>query len=159
MSLLDLDEKIVQLAEKLDLVYGPLVDAKEFPELVDATLIEGAVSSSDDEEKVRLIRERSRIIIAFGDCAITANVPGMRNQFLQNLVLDRAYVENATGGEMPVPGHIPRLLDRVRPVHEIVPVDVFLPGCPPPSESILFVATELLSGRTPDLTGKIRFGA
>lgn len=159
MSLLDLDERIIDLTERLEIVYSPLVDAKEFPDEVDATLVEGAVSSEDDRQKVLLMRNRSRLIIAFGDCAITANVPGMRNQFETSQLMQRVYGENAQGGEMPVAGPVPPLLNQVRPVHEYVHVDVFLPGCPPPSESIYFVVTELLAGRTPDLTGKIRFGA
>lgn len=159
MSLLDLDERLLDLAERLELVYGPLVDCKEFPEQVDATLIEGAVSNEDDQKKVNVIRQRSRIVISFGDCAVTANVPAMRNQFKIDDVLARAYIENASMGNS-IPGEeIPRLLHRARPVHEFVPVDVFLPGCPPPSDAIFFIATELLEGRTPDLTGKIRFGA
>ena len=77
-------------------MYGPLVDFKEFPEGVDVTLVEGAVSSDEDEEKIRLIRNRSYLLVSFGDCAVTANVPGMRNQFKVDDVLKRAYVENAT---------------------------------------------------------------
>jgi NAD-reducing hydrogenase small subunit len=159
MSLLDLDEKLLDLAARLELVYGPLVDTKEFPEQVDATLVEGAVSSDEDEQKIYTIRERTRILICFGDCAVTANVPAMRNQFRIDDVLARAYLENATmNAQIPNSG-IPNLLSRARPVHEFVKVDVFLPGCPPPADSIFFVANELLEGRTPDLTGKVRFGA
>lgn len=159
MSLLDLDEKLLDLAARLELVYGPLVDSKEFPEQVDATLVEGAVSSDEDEEKIYLIRERTRILICFGDCAVTANVPAMRNQFKIDDVLARSYLENATlNPQLPNRG-IPNLLTRARPVHEFVKVDVFLPGCPPPADTILFVANELLDGRTPNLTGRVRFGA
>jgi len=159
MSLLDLDEKIIELAGQLEIVYSPLVDAKEFPADVDAALVEGAVGNEDDKRKILLIRERSRFVIAFGDCAVTANVPGMRNQFGTRQVMERVYRENAQNGDFPVPGPVPALLSHVRPVHEYIHVDVFLPGCPPPADSIYLVATELLAGRTPDLTGKIRFGA
>ena len=159
MSLLDLDERLVELSAKLDLVYGPLVDAKEFPEEVDATLVEGAVSSEEDEKKIYLIRERTRILISFGDCAVTANVPAMRNQFKVDDVLARAYLENASLRNQIPREAIPQLLSRARPVHEFVNVDVFLPGCPPPSDAIFFIANELLEGRIPDLTGRIRFGA
>ena len=95
MSLLDIDEAIAAVARGADMVYGPLVDAQEFPEGVDVTLVEGAVSSHDDLEKIRIVRERSRIVVALGDCAITSNVPGMRNPIPVRQILERVYIEGA----------------------------------------------------------------
>jgi NAD-reducing hydrogenase small subunit len=159
MSFLDLDERLVDIAGKVDILYGPLVDAKEFPEQVDVTLVEGAVSNEEAEEKVRLIRERTKILVSFGDCAVTANVPAMRNQFKVNDLLQRAYVENASFQQQNPEMGIFNLSRRARPVHEFVNVDVFLPGCPPPAEAIFFALNQLLVGRVPDLTGRTRFGA
>lgn len=159
MSFLDIDQKLADVAPMFDLVYGPLVDFKEFPEGVDVTLVEGAVSSEDDEKKIRLIRNRSYLIVSFGDCAVTANVPGMRNQFKIADILKRGYVENVSYNPGEPTVGVPHLLRRARPVHEFVNVDVFLPGCPPPSEAILFALSALLEGRIPDLTGQTRFGA
>ena len=159
MSFLDLDERLLDVAGSIELVYGPLVDAKEFPEGVDVTLVEGAVSSHEDEEKIRLIRNRSYLVVSFGDCAVTANVPAMRNQFKTDDLLKRAYVENATAQQGIPTVDVPHLLKRARPVHEFINVDVFLPGCPPPPDAILFAVSELLEGRIPDLSGRTRFGA
>ncbi len=159
MSFLDLDERLADLLAAVDIVYGPLVDTKSFPESVDVTLVEGAVSSNEDEENIRVIRERTGILVSFGDCAVTANVPGMRNQFKVVDVLNRAYTENADSGSGTPWEGVPQLLTRARPVHEFVKVDLFLPGCPPPTEAILFAVSELLEGRIPEVTGKSRFGA
>jgi NAD-reducing hydrogenase small subunit len=159
MSLLDLDERLLDLVGAADLVYSPLVDAREFPQEVDVALIEGAVSSEADADKIRLIRERSRVLVSFGDCAVTSNVPALRNEFAVAEVMDRAYVENTSRpGRLPG-GSLPRLLPQVRPLHEYVPVDIFLPGCPPPADLIHYLLTELLQGRVPDMTGRSRFGA
>jgi NAD-reducing hydrogenase small subunit len=95
MSLLDMDAAIIPLAQKIDLVYGPLVDAQEFPEDVDVTLIEGAVSSQEDLSKLQKIRQRSKLLISLGDCAVTGNVPAMRNNFPVNRLLQRVYVEGS----------------------------------------------------------------
>ncbi len=159
MSLLDTDEFLVELAEKIELVYSPLVDNKEFPEDVDLTLVEGAVSSEEDLEKISRVRGRTKLLISLGDCAVTGNVPSMRNPFNVDCVLKRAYVENAQTNPQVPSDIIPRLLPEVRPVHAMVPVDVFLPGCPPPADLIRFALTELLEGRTPDLSLRCRFGA
>jgi NAD-reducing hydrogenase small subunit len=159
MSFLDLDERLLAIAEKAELVYSPLVDVKEFPESVDVTLVEGAVSSEEDLHKIRTIRERTKTLVSLGDCAVTANVPGMRNPFLTADVYNRAYIENVTL-EPGVPAEtVPPLLPYARPVHEIVPVDVFVPGCPPSAEVIFLALSELLEGRTPNLSAKTRFGA
>lgn len=159
MSFLDLDEKLLDIARQADIVYSPLVDTKEYPENVDVVLVEGAVSSRDDLEKIRRIRQRTKVLVALGDCAVTANVPSMRNRFKVEAVEERAYVENATNNQHIPSEAIPPLLAKSRPVHEFVKVDVFVPGCPPEADTIHFVLTELLAGRTPDLTGKTRFGA
>ncbi len=159
MSFLDIDERILELAEKVDLVYSPLVDAKEFPEMVDITLVEGAVASVEDREKIRKIRAHSKTLVSLGDCAVTANVPSMRNAFRLEAVYGRAYRENATVNQQIPAEVIPKLLAKVRPVHEVVDVDVYIPGCPPSADVIHFVLTELLEGRKPDLSTLSRFGA
>ena len=159
MSFLDVDERLLALAEKAELVYSPLVDTKEFPESVDVALVEGAVSSEEDLEKIKRVRERTKILISLGDCAVTANVPGMRNPFGTQALNERAYLENVTL-EPGVPKEIvPPLLPQARPIHEVVPVDVFVPGCPPSADVIWYCVNELLEGRQPELSARTRFGA
>ncbi len=159
MSFLDMDERLIELFQQADLVYSPLVDLKEFPEEVDITLVEGAVSSEEDLHKIQLVRERTKTLVAFGDCAVTGNVPSMRNPFGVNAVLQRAYLENVTLHPQVPREVIPALCERVRPVHEVVKVDVFIPGCPPSAETIYLALSELLAGRLPDMAKLTRFGA
>jgi NAD-reducing hydrogenase small subunit len=158
MSFLDMDERLLELADKVELVYSPIVDTKEFPREVDVTLVEGAVSTEEDEKRIQLIRERTKILISLGDCAVTANVPSMRNPFGVHAVLNRAYVENSSlQAEIPA-REVPSLLPRALPVHQFVAVDVFMPGCPPSSDTIYFALTELVAGRLPDFGDRVRFG-
>lgn len=164
MSLLDLDEFLIDLAPQIELVYGPLIDVKEYPEKVDLCLVEGAVCNEDNLELIRLIRARTRAVVSFGDCAVTANVPAIRNQLgTQNAgsVLQRAYIEAAqTNPALPKdPEILPPLLERVMPVHEAVYVDYFLPGCPPPVDRIKALLSSLLRGSKPKLEGTmLKFG-
>jgi NAD-reducing hydrogenase small subunit len=164
MSFLDLDEFLIELASQIDLVYSPIIDVKEYPEEVDFCLVEGAVCNEDNLELIQAIRSRTRVLVSFGDCAVTANVPAIRNQLgLENKesVLQRAYVEGAQAmGVIPDgPGIVPALLQRVRPVHEVVYVDHFIPGCPPPVESIRGFVLQVLKGEPPTLKGsQLKFG-
>jgi NAD-reducing hydrogenase small subunit len=135
-----------------------LTDYKQFRD-ADITLVEGAVANEEHVEHIRIVREHSRILVSFGDCAVTGNVTAMRNYFPVEDVLDRAYRETSavvvgipTGNAV-----VPRLLPRVRPVHEIVKVDYFLPGCPPSADAIFALVNDLLDGRTP-ASEERRFG-
>ena len=158
MSLLDMDEAILEVAKKAEVVYGPLVDAQEFPKSVDVTLIEGAVSSQHDLEKVRTVRQRSKLVVSLGDCAGTGNVPAMRNPHPVRKMLERIYVEGSQESKVvPVDG-VPALLRMAVPVHEVVKVDLWVPGCPPSAKAILFVLGELVEGRMPELNSKVKFG-
>ncbi|MEX1172372.1 MAG: NADP oxidoreductase [Chloroflexota bacterium] len=157
MSFLDMDERLLEIADRADLVYSPLVDVKEYPTDVDVCLVEGAVSSEEDLHKIRLVRERTRILVSFGDCAVTANVPAMRNPIGVLPLLDRAYVENATLNHGHPSEVVPRLLPTARPVHRVVDVDVYLPGCPPSADLIYAAVVDLIEGRMPADRGA-RFG-
>jgi NAD-reducing hydrogenase small subunit len=158
MSFLDIDQRLIELATRIELVYSPLVDNKVFPQTVDVTIVEGAVSTDEDIEKIRKIRKHTRVLIALGDCAVTSNVPGMRNPFGVEPAMQRAYHENSELQRQNPGEHLPVLLDRVRPVHEVVKVDVFVPGCPPPADAIWKVLTDLLAGQTTDVSAVTRFG-
>jgi len=159
MSFLDMDERLLEIGERAELVYSPLVDRKDYPEDVDVCLVEGAVSSEEDLRKIRTIRARTRILVSFGDCAVTSNVPGMRNPIGPGPLLQRAYLENATLNPQLPSEVVPRLLPTSLPVHRVVDVDVFLPGCPPSADLIYATLNDLLEGRVPDTARGARFGA
>lgn len=156
MSFLDIDEVLLNIADRIDLVYSPLVDNKVFPEMVDLVLVEGGVSSVDDRAKIIKIRQHARLLISLGDCAITGNVPAMRNRYPVEAVQHRAYIENADLNQKPPSLVVPELLPKIQPVHTVIPVDHFLPGCPPPAPLIRDVLLALLDGQTPDFLP--RFG-
>ncbi|MBD2304514.1 oxidoreductase [Chroococcidiopsis sp. FACHB-1243] len=163
MSFLDLDEWLIELAAGADLVYSPFMDTKEYPEGVDVVLVEGAIANEDHLQTIKTVRERSQLLISFGDCAVTGNVTALRNPLgSAEPVLQRCYIEIAdVRGQIPQePGIVPPLLDRVTPVHTVVPVDIYLPGCPPPAARIRAVLESLLRGEKPHLEGRefIKFG-
>jgi NAD-reducing hydrogenase small subunit len=162
MSFLDLDEWLIDLAGKAEVVFSPVVDAKEFPDNVDLVLVEGAVANEDHLEMARRLRRRSRVVVALGDCAVTGNVTALRNPLCKaECVLRRAYLETADiNPQIPrEPGIVPPLLDRVLPLHEVIPVDHFLPGCPPPAPHIKALLVQLLEGKPVQLTAtQIKFG-
>jgi NAD-reducing hydrogenase small subunit len=148
MSFLDLDEWLLELAARADLVYSPILDVKEYPEGVDVCLVEGAVANHDHLEQILIIRRRTRVLVSFGDCAVTGNVTAIRNQIGKaEPFLRRAYLDGADHQpQLPDdPGIVPVLLDRVRPVHQVVPVEHYLPGCPPSAERIKTILEQLLA--------------
>ncbi|HLH53197.1 MAG TPA: oxidoreductase [Verrucomicrobiae bacterium] len=164
MSFLDLDEALIELAKHIELVYSPIIDVKEFPENVDLCLVEGAVCNEDNLELIRKVRARTKMLVSFGDCAVTGNVPAMRNQLGEKNgenVLQRAYVEGAQflAGLPREPGIVPNLLERVMPVHQAVYIDCFIPGCPPPADRIKAFLDRVLAGTDPALeNAQLKFG-
>ena len=157
MSVLDLDGMLFSVAQRAELVYGPLVDVQEYPHDVDVAIVEGAISSQDDFEKIRKVRARTRIVVALGDCAITSNVSGMRNRIPVKTLLESVFIERADVNK-GIPLDIPVLRKQAVPLHDVIKIDLHVPGCPPPAPAILFVINELLDGRIPDLKSKLRFG-
>ncbi len=159
MSLLDLDTWLIDLAALADLVYSPIADQKHFPDGVDLSLVEGAVANEEHLALAQEVRRKSRVLVAMGDCAVTGNVTALRNQLgAPDRLLQQIYVEHGDSrGVLPAaPGIIPRLLDRVVPLHTVVPVDHYLPGCPPAAPQIRALLEALLSGAPPPAGG--RFG-
>ena len=158
MSFLDLDERLIDLAARVELCASPLTDLKDFPE-ADITLVEGAVANQEHLETIHRVRKRTKILISLGDCAVTGNVTAMRNALGIDDVLNRAYKETATVvvGIPSGNGVVPKLLPRVKPVHEVVKVDYYLAGCPPSANDIHACLVDLLEGREP--AGEVkRFG-
>ncbi|HET6439863.1 MAG TPA: hypothetical protein VFG59_17485 [Anaeromyxobacter sp.] len=160
MSFLDLDERLLDLAGKIELVFSPIADRKAFPQDVELTLVEGAVVNEENLHFLKQVRKNTRLLVAFGDCAVTGNVPAIRNALGTALaVLDRAYRDpRLLNPRIPDDGIVPRLLDRVRPLHHVVKVDAWLPGCPPAPDLIHKLLVEALAGNLPSFAGQAIFG-
>jgi NAD-reducing hydrogenase small subunit len=157
MSLLDIDERLVQVLDLIDLRSSPITDLKHPDEGgVDVGILEGGINNTSNEEVARRMRKGCKILVALGDCAVFGGVPAMRNFFTIEESLRRAYIETeSTDSEGKIPDD-PELCrpTRVRAVEDVVPVDIFVPGCPPDADTIFYVLSELAQGRKPDLTGK-----
>jgi len=162
MSLLDIDERILDVVKLADIVKCPIVDGKEFP-AVDVALVEWAVTSDEHWHELLHIRKQSKVLVAFGDCAVTANVPAMRNSFTKEEVFNYAYIQavsNDKEGKTPNHPALLKLHDKVVPLQEVVNVDYVIPGCPPSADTIFYVLFELLNDRVPHLgqERKLKYG-
>jgi NAD-reducing hydrogenase small subunit len=147
MSFLDLDEQLIDLVSLADVVACPIADIKQAPEC-DIGLVEGSVANEENLEVLKHLRSKAKILVALGDCAGFGCVPMLRNQFSNQEVLDRAYVEveSTAFGEVPSE-EVPKLLPKVLPIHECVKVDAWIPGCPPSAEAIWAAVSALLTGK------------
>ncbi len=159
MSFLDLDERLIDLAHKIVLVHSPIADVKDFPQDVAVTIVEGAVANEDQRAMLKKVRSRTAVLVAIGDCAVTGNVTALRNAWWHSdeAVLERAYGDKSDL-HAQIPNLVPKLLIHARPLHEIVKVDHFIPGCPPNADLIFYVLSELLAGRTPVMEGRSKYG-
>ncbi|MBM4443865.1 MAG: NADP oxidoreductase [Chloroflexi bacterium] len=156
MSFLDIDEAIIEVAKLVEITASPITDFKEFP-AVDVGIVEGAVNTTDNVEVVHKLRHACKILMAWGDCACFGGIPTMRNMFDKNELLRRAFVEteSTAKGRIPSSDELPRLLDQCKPVHNVVKVDCFVPGCPPSAKAIHYALVELLNGRIPVLPAEM----
>ncbi|RLI27953.1 NADP oxidoreductase [Candidatus Bathyarchaeota archaeon] len=152
MSLLNADEKLIDLLDMIELTRSPLTDIKEF-ETSDIGIVEGAVADEDNLKTLKDLRENCRVLVALGDCAVFGGMTSLRNLFQKEEVLERGYVttETTVKGKVPVGEEIPKLLDSVKRVDEVVKVDYYVPGCPPSAEAILHVLLNLIEGKDPKL--------
>jgi NAD-reducing hydrogenase small subunit len=157
MSFLDIDERILKLVELVEFNKSPIDDIKTFTKPVDVGIIEGGCCNSENVEVLREFRKHCQILISLGECAIMGGLPAMRNGIPIRECLEEAYYQSPTIDPadpkiMPGDEDLPIILDKVYPLHEVVKIDAYLPGCPPQADLIWKALTSLLEGKPLDLT-------
>jgi len=153
MSLLDIDERILELIELVELDRSPFTDKKRFDGIVDVGFVEGGCANVQDVAVLHDFRAHSKVLIAVGACAINGGVPALRNPIDLRECLETTYLGAPGDADHRIPDdpELPVLLERVLPAHEVVRVDYFLPGCPPSADAIWTGLVDVLAGRQPRL--------
>ena len=148
MSILDLDERLFTLVDLVEFDRSPITDVKQIGQC-DVGIIEGGVCNAENVHVLREFRDHCKILISMGACAITGGVPAMRNNFTLKECLDESYISGIglVDAQVPNDPEIPLLLSKVHPLHEVVKIDYYLPGCPPSADAIWTFLTQLLSGQ------------
>ncbi len=156
MSFLDIDERILKLIDLVEFHKSPIDDIKVFTKPCDVGLIEGGCCNSENIEVLRQFRKSCKTLVAVGECAIMGGLPAIRNGIPLRECMEEAYLRTPTSDPnariLPGDEDLPIILDRVYPLHEIVPIDAFLPGCPPSADLIWEALTALVEGRPLNLT-------
>jgi len=151
-SLLDIDERLFELLKQVEFDRSPLTDIEHCGPC-DIGLIEGGICNAENVEVLREFRRNCKLLVAFGACAVTGGLPAQRNHLDLDACLTEVYLTEpglANGG-IPNDPELPLPLDKVHPLHEVVKVDYFLPGCPPSADAIWQFLSDLIAGRTPHL--------
>jgi len=153
MSFLDIDERLLELLELIEFDRSPLTDIKICGPC-DLGIIEGGVCNAENVHVLRDFRKNCKTLIAIGACAINGGLPAQRNQLDLRDILEEVYhtsIGLSQGSDIPNDPELPLPLNKVHPIHEVVKIDYFLPGCPPPADAIWKFLTDLIAGRTPKL--------
>jgi NAD-reducing hydrogenase small subunit len=152
MSFLDIDERLLKLLELIEFDRSPLTDIKSIGRC-DIGLIEGGLCNAENVHVLREFRANCKTLVAVGACAINGGLPAQRNQLDIGQVLRDVYCTRTSSGSSQIPDdpELPLPLNQVHPIHEVVHVDYFLPGCPPSADAIWTFLNDLIAGRTPHL--------
>ena len=153
MSFLDIDERFFELVEHVEFDRSPLTDLKSVGPC-DLGLVEGGLCNAENVAVLREFRRQCKTLVAVGACAITGGLPAQRNHLDVGELLIDVYRHRrglAAGSAVPDDPELPLPLNQVHPLHEVVHVDYFLPGCPPSADAFWAFLTDLLAGRTPHL--------
>ncbi|NCA82311.1 MAG: NADP oxidoreductase [Opitutae bacterium] len=156
MSLLDIDERILDLIELVEFNKSPFDDIKTFTKECDVGLIEGGCCNDENVHVLTGFRKHCKVLVAVGECALMGGLPALRNTIPLKECLDEAYLDGPTlaganpGRIIPHDPDLPKILDRVYPCHEVVKIDYFLPGCPPSADLIWDALVALVSGKDLD---------
>jgi len=156
MSLLDIDERILELIKLVDFDRSPVDDIKTFTHRCEFGLVEGGCANEENVRVLRDFRRNCDVLISIGDCATMGGVPAMRNCVPLDECFEEAYrsgpsVHNPTG-TLPDDPELPRLLNKVKPCHEVVKIDYHIPGCPPSADALWNALVALVGGETPNLS-------
>lgn len=168
VAVLDTNEKILDIAAAADIVFWPIAtDFKRHhvealaDKAIDVCLFNGGVRSSEHEEMAHLLRAKSKVLVAFGACASYGGIPGLANVANRQQVFDYVYakspsIDNPNGvvpqTRLTVPEGeltLPLFWDSVQTLAQTVPVEYFVPGCPPMADQIWNVVTAIVSGNLP----------
>jgi NAD-reducing hydrogenase small subunit len=160
MSLLDIDERLFDLLELIEFDRSPFTDTKHIGTqgICDIGIVEGGVCNAENVQVLKSFRAHCRVLVAIGACAVNGGLPAQRNHLDLRDILETVYATEAslTGGtRIPDDPELPLPLDQVRPIHEVVKIDYFLPGCPPSAEAIWQFLTDLIAGRKPKLDANL----
>lgn len=152
MSFLDIDERLVDLVEQVEFDRSPLTDIKTIGQC-DIGLVEGGLCNTENVHVLKDFRSHCRILVAVGACAINGGVPAMRNAIEVDACFREAYLDGVgvVDPQIPQDEDLPTLLPKVLPIHEVVSIDYFLPGCPPPADAFFALLTTLCAGKEPEL--------
>jgi NAD-reducing hydrogenase small subunit len=152
-SFLDIDERILDFIDIAEFNRTPFIDIKRCTGDIDIGLIEGGLSNVENVHTAREFRGHCKILISIGACAINGNIPALRNDLSLRECLEESYVTGIgiENPQIPSDPELPLLLDKVHPVHEVVKIDYFLPGCPPSADAIWKFLSDLMAGRPPSL--------
>jgi len=149
MSFLDIDERLIDLIDLIEFDRSPLTDIKHCGPC-DIGIVEGGVCNAENVHVLWELRANCKVLVALGACAVNGGLPAQRNHLDVGRCLTRVYHDRA-GAAVPDDPELPLLLDKVRPLNEVVRIDCFIPGCPPSGDAIWKYLTDLITGRMPRL--------